>query len=449
MVKMTKLWQKTYKLNEEIEKFTVGNDFLIDKKLLEYDIYSSIAHATMLKEIGILNKTEFTKLKKELVGILKQKNKFEIKLEDEDMHTAVENYLAKKLGSLGKKIHTARSRNDQVLVDTRLYSKKNLIEINKALAELTGTIINFAEKSKKIPMPGYTHTRKAMPSSVGLLFGAYAESLLDNFELLEAAYKLNNQNPLGSAAGYGVNLEIDRALTTHLLGFEKTQNNVLYVQNSRGKIESVTVFALSKIMEDLAKISNDLIMFSMDEFGFFTLPDEFTTGSSIMPQKKNPDVLELIRAKSSILQSNLFQINNSLSKMPSGYNKDLQLTKEPLIKSFEITLASISIMNLVLNGLKVNKANCIKSLSKDIFATDKVNELVKAGVPFREAYQKVSKELDKLKDIDPVKNIESKKHLGATGNLGLEKAASALTKIKSKTAKQESEFNSKLGSLVG
>jgi len=332
---MSKLWQKSYKLDEEIEKFTVGNDFLLDKELVKYDVYGSIAHAAMLNKINIINKNEFKKLKNALLGILKldEKNKFEIKQEDEDVHTAVENYLTKKLGNLGKKIHTARSRNDQVLVDIRLYSKEKLLEVKKALIDLVSTILNFAEKNKNIPIPGYTHTRKAMPSSIGLLFGAYAESLLDNFELIETAYKLNNQNPLGSAAGYGINLEIDRELTTKLLGFEKVQNNVLYVQNSRGKIESVIVFALSKMMNDLAKISNDLILFSMEEFGYFTLPDKFTTGSSLMPQKKNPDVLELIRAKSSIVESNLFQINNIISKLISGYNRDLQLTKEPLINS--------------------------------------------------------------------------------------------------------------------
>jgi len=446
-----KLWQKNHTLNEKIEKFTVGNDFLLDKNLVKYDVLGSLAHALMLNKINIINKNELEKLKKVLLEILElnNKNEFEIKQEDEDIHTAIENYLTKKLGNIGKKIHTARSRNDQVLVDTRLYSKDQIIEVKKALVSLVSTILNFAEKNKNIPMPGYTHTRKAMPSSVGLLFGAYAESLLDNFELVNTAYKLNNQNPLGSAAGYGVNLEIDRELTTKLLGFERVQNNTLYVQNSRGKIESSIIFSLSQIMEDLGKISNDLILFSMEEFGYFSLPDNFTTGSSLMPHKKNPDILELIRAKASNVESYLFQINSIVSKLPSGYNRDLQLTKEPLINSFETTLSSINILNLTLKGLKVNKENCIKAFDKDIFATDEVIKLIKSGISMRDAYKKVVQNLEKVKMQNPIKNIESKKHIGATGNLGLNKSKLQLNKIKSNTLEQEKEFKLIVGDLVG
>jgi len=446
-----KLWQKNYNVDKEIEKFTVGNDYLLDKNLVKYDVYGSIAHATMLNKINMINSNELKKLKNAFLEILKlsEAGKFEIKQEDEDCHTAIENYLTKKLGDLGKKIHTARSRNDQVLVATRIYSKEKIMEASKALVSLVSTLVDFAEKNKNMPMPGYTHTRKAMPSSAGLLFGAYAESLIDDFELIETAYKLNNQNPLGSVTGYGVNLEINRELTTKLLGFEKVQNNALYAQNSRGKIESAIVFALSKIMDDLAKISNDLIMFSMEEFGYFSLPDNFTTGSSIMPNKKNPDVLELIRAKSTVVQSNLYQLNNMASKLISGYNRDGQLTKEPLMESFEITLSSINVMNLVLKGLKVNKEDCIKAFDNEIFATDEALNLVKKGVPFREAYKKVAGNLNKVQKADPVKNIQPKKHIGATGNLGLGKAKVQLSKIKLEISKQESEFSSKLKNLLG
>ena len=446
-----KLWQKNYNVDKEIEKFTVGNDYLLDKNLVKYDVYGSIAHATMLNKINMINSNELKKLKNAFLKILKlsEAGKFEIKQEDEDCHTAIENYLTKKLGDLGKKIHTARSRNDQVLVATRIYSKEKIMEASKALVSLVSTLVDFAEKNKNMPMPGYTHTRKAMPSSAGLLFGAYAESLIDDFELIETAYKLNNQNPLGSVTGYGVNLEINRELTTKLLGFEKVQNNALYAQNSRGKIESAIVFALSKIMDDLAKISNDLIMFSMEEFGYFSLPDNFTTGSSIMPNKKNPDVLELIRAKSTVVQSNLYQLNNMASKLISGYNRDGQLTKEPLMESFEITLSSINVMNLVLKGLKVNKEDCIKAFDNEIFATDEALNLVKKGVPFREAYKKVAGNLNKVQKADPVKNIQPKKHIGATGNLGLGKAKVQLSKIKLEISKQESEFSSKLKNLLG
>ena len=446
-----KLWQKDYKLNKEIEKFTVGNDFLLDKELVKYDVLGSIAHAMMLNKINIINKNELQKLKNILLEILElnKNEKFEIEQGDEDVHTAIENHLTQKLGNLGKKIHTARSRNDQVLVNLRLYSKEKLLEVEKTLIDLVSNIIDFAEKNKNIPIPGYTHTRKAMPSSVGLLFGAYAESLLDNFELIDTSYKLNNQNPLGSAAGYGINLDIDRELTTKLLGFDKVQNNALYVQNSRGKIESTIVFSLSKIMEDLAKFSNDLILFSTDEFGYFTLPDKFTTGSSLMPHKKNPDVLELIRAKASAVQANLFQINSITSKLISGYNRDLQLTKEPLIDSFKTTLSSTNIFNLIINKLTVNKENCIKAFDNSIFATDQTIDSVKKGISFREAYKKVAKNLTKIQKIDPITNIQSKKHIGATGNLGLNKLKLQLNKIKSNVSKQENDFKLIVKSLVG
>src|SRR3989338_9426257 len=275
-----KLWQKDYKLNEEIEKFTVGNDFLLDKNLVKYDVYGSIAHAIMLNRIGILSK--------------------------EESNNANEKLLEKKLGDLGKKIHTARSRNEQVLVDLRLYSKEKLIEVQKCALDLASALIDAAEKFKSVPMPGYTHSRKAMPSSVGLFFSSFAESMMDNLEIIEEAYEVNDQSPLGSGAGYGLPLNVDRKLVAELLGFEKVQNNPIYVQSSRGKFESFIIFALGAVMGDLAKLSNDLIIFSMDEFGFFKLPDEFCTGSSIMPQKKNPDVLELVRAKAAKIDSNLY-----------------------------------------------------------------------------------------------------------------------------------------------
>lgn len=447
---MAKLWQKNYDVDREIEKFTVGNDYLLDKNLVKYDVYGSIAHAIMLNKIGILSKDELKKLKKALQEILSlnKNEKFEIKQEDEDCHTAIENYLAKKLGDLGKKIHTARSRNDQVLVDLRLYAKENLLKVNETLIGLAGSILKFAEKNKGIPMPGYTHTRKAMPSSAGLLFGAYAESLLDDLELLKLAYNLNNQNPLGSAAGYGVNLEIDRDLTTKLLGFEKVQNNSIYAQNSRCKIESTIIFSLSKIMDDLSKMASDLIMFSMDEFGFFSLPDKLTTGSSLMPHKKNPDVLELIRGKATQVQSYLFLTGNIAPKLISGYHRDFQTAKEPLMKSFDIAIASIGILDLAINELKVNKEKCINSFTNDLFATDKAIGLAKKGIPFRESYKKVASSLGKVEKIDPVLNIGSKIHIGATGNLGLEKAKSSLEKTKQEIENESKNFHAKISLLI-
>lgn len=448
-----KLWQKNYQLNKEIEKFTVGNDYLLDKNLIKYDVYGSIAHAIMLNKIGILSKDELTKLKKTLIEILKlsQKDKFEIKLEDEDVHTAIENYLTKKLGDLGKKIHTARSRNDQVLVDLRLYSKEKLHEVQKLVLELANSLIYVGEKHKEVPMPGYTHSRKAMPSSVGLFFGSFAEALIDDLELLEETYELNDQSPLGSGAGYGLPLNIDRQLVADLLGFKKVQNNALYVQNSRGKFESIIIFALSAIMNDLARLSNDLVLFSMDEFGFFKLPDEFCTGSSIMPQKKNPDVFELTRAKAAKVDSNFYLVKSIISKLQSGYNRDLQLTKEPLMDSFDITISTLKIFALAIKNLQVNKEKCISACTKEIFAAEHAYELVKKGVAFRDAYQKVAKNIKQQKVLSKKElfaYVKSKKHIGATGNLGLEKIKKQIKAMNADVGLEIKKFSSKIKYLL-
>ena len=419
-----KLWEKGYQLNKEIEKFSVGEDYVLDKELVEADVLGSIAHARMLASIKILSRTEFRKLKGALLEILKlnKEGKFIILPEDEDVHTAVENYLTEKSGDSGKKIHTARSRNDQVIVDLRLYSKEKLLDIEEAVLHFCQTLLTFCRKNKEVPMPGYTHSRRAMPSSVALWAGAFLESLLDDLILIESAYKINNQCPLGSAASYGVALNIDRRLTSELLGFEKVQNNVLYVNNSRGKVEAIILSSLSQVMLDLSKLAEDLILFTRKEFGFFTLSDELCPGSSIMPQKKNPAALEVVRAKSGSVNSYLFQVMNILNGLPSGYNRDLQLTKEPLMKGLEATESSLKICRLIISRLKVNKESLKEALTPEMFATDEVYKLVKRGMPFRDAYQAVSKKIYRLKRPDPEKNILSKKHLGATGNLGLAKS---------------------------
>ena len=444
---MAKLWQKDYDVNKETERFTVGNDYLLDKSLLKWDVAGSIAHASMLKKAGILMNEEFSKLKKELKGMLNDKD-FEIRQSDEDVHTAVENYLTKKLGNLGKKIHTARSRNEQVLLDIRLYTKEMLFGIAENLLKLAEALLDFSQKNKNIAMPGYTHTQKAMPSSAGLWSCAFLESLLDDLVLLKAAFSLDDQCPLGSAAGYGVSINIDREYVSGLLGFEKVQNNVLYAQNSRGKIESVVLSALTQIMLDSGKLATDLIIFSTPEFGYFELPKEFCTGSSIMPQKKNPDVLELARANASVVESCMFRVNGIIKNLISGYNRDLQLTKEPLMKGLETTNDTIKMMELVVKGLKVNKDRCLAACAPDIFATDKALELVKKGMPFRDAYKEVGLNLERLRSIDPTKNIMAKKHIGATGNLGLEKAKKAIEKEKIELSKEKSSFEEKMQNLV-
>lgn len=442
-----KLWEKGYKINKAIEEFTVGEDYKLDAELIKSDALGSIAHAKMLAKIGILKNSEFSKIKKELVDIYNSKN-FTIKKEDEDVHTAIENYLVSKLGNIGKKIHTARSRNDQVLVDIRLYTKENLLKIFSALLELAETIYEFAKKNEFIPIPGYTHTRKAMPSSVGLWASAFLESLLDDIKLLKTAYQLNNQCPLGSAAGYGVNLNIDRKFTSDMLGFEKVQNNVLYAQNSRGKIEAIVIFSLYQIINDIGKIANELIYFSSEEFGFFELPDEICTGSSIMPQKKNPDALELIRGYVSVIEGNLLQVLGITKNLFPGYNRDLQLTKGAIINSLKQSIAIIYIVEIIFKKLKANKEKCIQACTKEIYATDYTLEFVKSGKPFREAYKDVAKNIDKIKIPEPIKNIKAKAHIGATGNLGLEDIKKQIESDKKMINAESKKFESKIKRLL-
>ena len=388
-----KLWNES-NLNKEIEDFTVGEDYILDQKLVKYDCLASIAHAKMLGKIGILKKKEVKKLVKELDNIIEldRKGKFKIKKEQEDCHTAIENYLTRKLGDLGKKIHTGRSRNDQVLVALRLYYREKLNENKRLITKLIQTFKKFLRRYGKIKLPGYTHTRKAMPSSVALWGNSFIDSMKDSLKILNLALELINQSPLGTGPGYGMPyLKLDRRFTAKLLGFKKVQRNPIYTQNSRGKFESTILHALSQIMFDLNKIATDLIIFSMPEFGYFEIPKEFCTGSASMPQKRNPDALELVRAKYHTLTAYEFQIKNTISNLLSGYSRDLQLTKEPVMKGLELTKENLSIMNLIISGLKVNRENCQKALTGEVFATEEVYQLVKKGVPYREAYRKISK----------------------------------------------------------
>ena len=446
-----KLWQKDYKLNKEVERFTVGDDYLLDKELVEADVLGSLAHARMLTSLNIFTAGEFKKLKKSLLEILRlwEEGKFTISSRDEDVHTAIENYLTRRVGDLGKKIHTARSRNDQVLVDLRIYAKDKLLQLEEYLLSFCQTLGRFCRQNENVPMPGYTHCRQAMPSSVALWAGAYLESLLDDLLLLQSAYEINDQCPLGSAAGYGVPLNIDRQLTSDLLGFKKVQNNVLYVNNSRGKVEAIILSALSQIMLDLSKIAEDLILFTREEFNYFALPDEFCPGSSIMPQKKNPGALEIIRGKSSMVVSYLFQVMSIINGLPSGYNQDLQLTKEALLKGLEITGASLKISALVISGLEVNKEKLKKALTPEIFAADEAYQLVKKGISFRDAYRQVAKDIKHLQPLTPEEIISSRKHLGAAGNLGLENLKKKIKEELKILKKEKGELEKWKKELVG
>jgi argininosuccinate lyase len=388
-----KLWQKQRKLDPRIEEFTVGRDPELDLELIPYDCAASMAHARMLKSVGILRAGEARALVQELGRIIElwKKGKFRIRPSEEDSHTAIENHLTRKLGAAGKKIHTGRSRNDQVLTALRLYSRDKIIETQAAVAALVQRLSGLSRKHVKIVLPGYTHSRKAMPYTVGKYFRAFADALQDDLVLLRTAAEINDQNPLGTAAGYGTTLEIDRDLTTRLLGFRRTQRSELYAQNSRGKFESIILSALSQVMLDLQRLAHDLVLYSMDEFGYFRLPEEFCTGSSIMPQKKNPDVLELVRANFAVVHAGYLQTMEILKGLPSGYHRDLQLTKEPLLRGFRETLESVRIMDLILSRLGVEAEKCRAACTDEIFAADRAIEVARTGVPFRDAYHKISK----------------------------------------------------------
>ncbi|MBD3417915.1 argininosuccinate lyase [Candidatus Micrarchaeota archaeon] len=380
---MTKLWKKGYELDAEVEAYTVGEDYLLDQELIPYDVGASIVHAEMLSECGYLTKEEA----ESIVSALKKLESLEIKKEDEDSHTAIENYLVEKLGETGKKIHTARSRNDQCLVAMRLYFKEHLQKLESEI----NALVKELKKKKDVPMPGYTHTRKAMPSSSRMLFSAYADMLEDDLALLQPIKKILDKNPLGSAAGYGIPLKINRESTTKKLGFAKTQENPIHCANSRGKYELLVVNVLASVMLDLNKISSDLILFSTSEFGFFKLPKELCTGSSIMPQKVNPDPLELVRANYHVVAGYGAMLKGICSNLISGYHRDFQLTKGPALKSMKITLTSLKLMSKIIAGLEQDEEKMKAAMSRELYATEEAYKLVEQGVPFRDAYKEVGK----------------------------------------------------------
>jgi argininosuccinate lyase len=429
---MTKLWAKGYQLNQVVENFMTGDDPLLDLRIARYDCIASIAHAKMLSSIGILSALECEQLVTTLGEILElvDNGQFTIENSQEDVHTAIENYLVNALGDVGKKIHTARSRNDQVLTALRLYSKHELRTIMAKLIATMEVLHDFAVKYQNIPYVGRTHYQKAMPSSMGLWMGALLESLLDDATLVIDSYKLIDQSPLGSAASYGVSLPIDRQLCSDLLGFAKVQNNVLYANNSRGKFESVIIHALSQIMLDLSKLATDVILFSAPEMGYLNLPQEFCPGSSLMPNKKNPDPFELIRAKSATVMANLWQVMEISRALPSGYNRDLQETKRPLFDSLDIVGQTLEVVAIIMAQVSANPEKCLAGFTPEVFATDYALQLAVQGVPFRDAYGQVAANLQNSGLNDPVQNILAKTHLGATGNLGLDTIKNRIEELK-------------------
>jgi argininosuccinate lyase len=415
-----KLWEKGTTVNEAIEKFTVGKDRELDVYLAPYDILGSIAHVIMLESVGLIEQDELPVLLEALKKLYRQASdgKFIIEEGVEDVHSQVEFFLTKELGDLGKKIHSGRSRNDQVLLDLKLFTREGIREIVNTTSQVIDTLLAKSEQHKDILMPGYTHLQVAMPSSFGLWFGAYAESLTDDLELLLSAFKITNQNPLGSAAGYGSSFPLNRQMTTELLGFSNMNYNVVYAQMGRGKVEKIVAFALANIAATLSKLAYDVCLFNSQNFNFVTLPPEFTTGSSIMPHKKNPDVFELIRGKCNKIQGVPQQIALIINNLPSGYFRDLQTVKEIFIPLFAELHDCLSIANLALEKLQINENILDDSKYDYLFSVEEVNKLVLDGIPFREAYLQVAKKIE-AGEFQPERTVKHT-HEGSIGNLCLD-----------------------------
>ena len=412
-----KLWEKNYEINHEIERFTVGRDREMDLYLAKYDVLGSMAHITMLESIGLLEKEELKPLLDELKNIYELCEKGEFVIEDgiEDVHSQVELMLTRKLGDMGKKIHSGRSRNDQVLVDLKLFTRHQLKEIADAVKVLFDELLQKSNQYKEVLMPGYTHLQIAMPSSFGLWFGAYAESLADDMLFLQAAYKMTNRNPLGSAAGYGSSFPLNRTMTTQLLGFDSMDYNVVYAQMGRGKMERNVAFALASVAGTLAKMAFDACMFNSQNFSFVKLPKECTTGSSIMPHKKNPDVFELIRAKCNKIQALPQQVMMIMNNLPVGYFRDLQIIKEVFLPAFDELADCLQMAAYIINKIEVNEHILDNPMYDPIFSVEEVNRLAATGMPFRDAYKKVGLEIE-AGTFHADHNIHHT-HEGSIGNL--------------------------------
>jgi argininosuccinate lyase len=418
---VAKLWQKENQVTDAIiEQFTIGNDPVYDLQLARYDVMGSLAHITMLEHVGLLPSEELEPLCVELKNILDtiEDGTFVIEEGMEDVHSQIEYLLTKKLGDLGKKIHAGRSRNDQVLVDLKLFMRAEIMEIADAVEDLFDLLLTKSEAHKKDLLPGYTHLQIAMPSSFGLWFGAYAECLVEDAELLEAAFRLANKNPLGSGAGYGSSFPLDRKLTTVLLGFEAPHVNVVNAQMSRGKTEFYVLNAISQIATTLSRLAMDVCLYNSQNFGFIELPSSLTTGSSIMPHKKNPDVAELLRGKSNKLKAVPNQMQLLMSNLPSGYHREFQLTKELLMPAIDEIKDCLEITHYMVTHMNV-KADLLKYAKYDLlFSVEEVNKLVVAGMPFREAYVQVGKMIEAGEFNGSSREIHHT-HLGSIGNLGL------------------------------
>lgn len=412
-----KLWQKDTSVNEEIERFTVGMDRDLDLMLAKYDVRGSLAHIKMLREINLLDEDELQVLTTELNNILSliEKGDFVIEEGVEDVHSQVELMLTSKLGSVGKKIHSGRSRNDQVLLDLKLFTRAEMLEVAELVKQLFDRLVSLSEKYKAVLLPGYTHLQVAMPSSFGLWFGAYAESLADDLSVWKSAFEIVNRNPLGSAAGYGSSFPLQRQMTTELLGFESMNYNVVYAQMGRGKAEKVVANAMSVMADTLSKLAMDVCLYMGQNHGFLGFPEQYTTGSSIMPHKKNPDVFELIRAKSNKLKALPNEITLITSNLPSGYHRDLQIIKEGFMPAFQTLKDCLYMTRFMLEHIQVNERILDDEKYKYLFSVEEVNRLVLEGMPFRDAYVEVGRKIANG-EFDPPKTVNHT-HEGSIGNL--------------------------------
>jgi argininosuccinate lyase len=426
---MSKLWQKNSHVAASVESFTIGNDQAMDLYLAQYDVLGSIAHATMLSEVGLLTSDEQLQIKNTLIKIYERIEAGQFKLDAgvEDIHSQVEILLTQELGDIGKKIHSARSRNDQVLVDLKLFLRAEIILLSKAVHSFFDVLQNKSEAHKNDLLPGYTHLQLAMPSSFGLWLGAYAESLVDDMTMLQAAFTVVNKNPLGSAAGYGSSFPINRTRTTELLGFETLNYNVVYAQMGRGKAERITATAMANIADTLAKLSMDACLFLNQNFGFISFPEELTTGSSIMPHKKNPDVFELIRSHCNRIKALPNEIMMMTTNLPSGYHRDLQLLKEHLFPAFIQLRSCIEMAALMIQHMEVKKDLLEDVKYQYLFSVEEVNKLVLSGIPFRDAYKKVGLDIEEGKFTHSTKIAHV--HEGSIGNLCNEEIAKEMKKV--------------------
>ncbi|MEI6275171.1 MAG: argininosuccinate lyase [Prolixibacteraceae bacterium] len=424
-----KLWDKGTKINELIESFTIGKDLEMDFFLAKFDVIGSLAHIRMLESVGLLSPDDLALLSKELKTIYLEitDGKFSLGEGVEDIHSQIELMLTKRLGETGKKIHSGRSRNDQVLLDLKLFTRDSIHSVTENTAHLFDILIAQSERYKEVLMPGYTHLQVAMPSSFGLWFSAYAESLTDDLLLLQAAYRIADQNPLGSAAGYGSSFPLNRRMTTELLGFETLNFNVVYAQMGRGKMERTVLFALASIAATLSRLAYDVCLFMSQNFGFVGLPDELTTGSSIMPHKKNPDVFELLRAHCNLLQSLPNQMLTLTNNLPSGYFRDMQLTKEIFIPAFRDLNECLQIASFAIENMKVNEHIVDDEKYNSMYSVEEVNKRVLSGIPFRDAYREVGTSIEEG-SFHPDKLVNHS-HEGSIGNLCLEDIETKMKQI--------------------